>query len=114
MTAGPMPSDPVPRDPGLGSERTALAWQRAGLAMAGASVIVARLTITTAGVVAVLAAVSGLVHAAVVFVVQRREYLARSTGRTARLWPVGVHAALLAGQVVLLSAIELWHLLHRG
>lgn len=109
-----MSAGPVPRDPGLGSERTALAWQRAGLAMAGASVIVARLTITTAGVVAVLAAVSGLTHAAAIFVVQRREYRARLTGRTERLWPVGVHAALLSGQVVLLSAVELWHLLHRA
>ena len=108
MTAGS-----APQDRGLAPERTALAWQRSGLAMAGASVVVARLTITTAGVIAVLAALSGLAHAVVIFVVQRRLYRARVIGRSGRHWPVGVHTALLAGQVVLLSTIELWHLLHR-
>ena len=109
MTAGS-----APQDRGLAPERTALAWQRSGLAMAGVSVLVARLTITTAGVVAVLAAVSGLAHAAAVFVLQRREYRGRLAGRSAHPFAVGVHTALLAGQVVLLSAIELWHLLHRA
>jgi len=106
-------SSPVPRDPGLQPERTALAWQRSALTLAGASVIVARLTITTAGFVAVFAAASGLVHAAVLSVEQRRGYQARLSGSAGRRWPIGVHAALLAAQVVLLSAIELWHLLHQ-
>ena len=43
-----------PRDPGLQPERTALAWQRTGLALAGASVVVARLTFSTVGVLAVV------------------------------------------------------------
>ncbi len=105
---------PLPRDPGLQPERTALAWQRSGLALAGASVVLARLTLETAGVVALFAALSGLVHAGVIFLVQRRHYRIRSAGRVAPHWPTGVHAALLSAQVTLLAALELWHLLRRG
>jgi len=103
---------PFPRDPGLQPERTALAWQRSGLALAGASVVVARLTITSAGIVAVLAALSGLAHAAGIFWVQRRHYGIRSADRVAPHWPTGLHAALLSAQVVLLAGLELWHMLH--
>lgn len=109
-----MSAAPAPRDPGLQPERTALAWQRTGLALAGASVVVARLTFSTVGVLAVVAALFGLAHAAVVFVVQRRLYQARMTGHDDLHWPTGVHAALLSAQVMLLGGLELWHLLHRG
>jgi uncharacterized membrane protein YidH (DUF202 family) len=111
MTA--TPSRGVPRDPGLQPERTALAWQRSGLALAGASVIVARLTITSAGVLAVVAALSGLAHAGVIFAVQRRHYRIRAAARRAPHWPTGLHAALLSAQVVLLASLELWHMLQR-
>jgi uncharacterized membrane protein YidH (DUF202 family) len=103
----------APRDPGLQPERTALAWQRTGLALAGASVVVARLTFSTVGILAFVAALSGLAHAVMVFVVQRRLYRMRATGRETAHWPTGVHAALLSGQVVLLGGLELWHLLHQ-
>ncbi len=103
-----------PRDPGLQPERTALAWQRTGLALAGASVVVARLTVSTVGVLAFVAALSGLAHAGVLFVAQRRLYRIRSTGQDAPHWPTAVHAALLSAQVVLLGGLELWHLLHQG
>ncbi|MEO7235780.1 MAG: DUF202 domain-containing protein [Lapillicoccus sp.] len=109
-----MSLSPPPRDPGLQPERTALAWQRTGLALAGASVVVARLTFETVGVVALLAAMSGLAHAGVLFVVQGRLYRIRSTGQDAPHWPTAVHAVLLCAQVVLLGGIELWHLLHQG
>jgi uncharacterized membrane protein YidH (DUF202 family) len=104
----------APRDRGLQPERTALAWQRTGLALAGASVVVARLTFSTVGILALVAALSGLGHAAVVFVVQRRLYRVRATGREMPHWPTAVHAGLLSGQIVLLSGLELWHLLHQG
>ncbi len=108
-----MTVSPLPRDPGLQPERTALAWQRSALALAGASVIVARLTVSTAGIVALVVALSGLVHAAVIFLVQRRHYRIRSAGRVAPHWPTAVHAALLSAQVILLAGLELWHMLRR-
>jgi putative membrane protein len=108
-----MTAAPQPRDPGLQPERTVLAWQRSSLALAGASVLMARLTVTTAGVVALAAALSGLAHAAVIFIVQRRHYRRPWTSTKRPEWPTGVHAALLALQVALLTGLQLWHMLHR-
>jgi len=44
----------APTDPGVGNERTALAWQRTALSLAGGSAILARLTLDRLGVAALL------------------------------------------------------------
>ncbi len=97
----------LPRDPGLQPERTALAWQRSALSLAGVSAVVARLTFDTVGWVAVFVLVTGLGHAAVVFATSQRHYHRRTgvAGRRRAPWPAGVHSALLGGQVLLLGAL---------
>ena len=92
---------------GLAIERTALAWQRSSLTLAGASVVVGRLTYQAVGVYALLVVALGLGHAAVLFATAYRRYRIRLGVSTAKAWPTGVHAALIALQVVALSTLEL-------
>ena len=97
----------LPPDPGLQPERTALAWQRSALSLAGVSAVVARLSFDTVGWVAVFVLVTGLGHAAVVFVTSQRDYRRRTgvDGRRPPPWSAGIHSALLGGQVLLLGAL---------
>jgi uncharacterized membrane protein YidH (DUF202 family) len=97
----------APRDPGLQPERTALAWQRTALALAGATIVVGRLTFGTVGVVAVVVVALGVGHAAVIFATSQRHYRNRTGTSPARQWPTGVHAILLSVQVAALSVLEL-------
>jgi uncharacterized membrane protein YidH (DUF202 family) len=98
---------PVPRDPGLQPERTALAWQRSALALAAATIVIGRLTFSAVGVLALLVVALGVAHAAVVFATAQRHYRVRTGDTQARMWPTGVHAALLSAQVGALGILEM-------
>lgn len=110
MTAG---STAAPRDRGLQPERNALAWQRAALAVAGGSAVMARLTFEVAGPFALVVMGVGVLHAAVIVVTSGRQYRRPVSPRIHRLWPAGIHAALLAGQVALLAVLGLVDVLAR-
>ena len=97
----------APRDPGLQPERTALAWQRSALALAGATIVVGRLTFGTVGAIALLVVALGVGHAAVIFATAQRHYRIRTGATQARQWPTGVHAILLSVQVAALGVLEL-------
>ena len=96
-----------PRDPGLQPERTALAWQRSALALAGATIVVGRLTFDTAGIVALLVGALGVGHAAVIFATAQQHYRIQTGEAQGTTWPTGVHAALLSVQVTALATLEL-------
>jgi uncharacterized membrane protein YidH (DUF202 family) len=102
-----MSAAPRPRDPGLQPERTTLAWQRSALALAGATIVVGRLTFGTVGLVALLVVALGVGHAAVIFATAQQHYRIRTGDSTATQWPTGVHAALLCVQVTALGVLEL-------
>ena len=97
----------TPRDPGLQPERTTLAWQRSALALAGATIVVGRLTFGTVGAVALLVVALGVGHAAVIFATAQQHYRIRTGTSPVRRWPTGVHAVLLSVQVTALGALEL-------
>jgi uncharacterized membrane protein YidH (DUF202 family) len=98
---------PVSRDPGLQPERTALAWQRSALALAGATIVIGRLTFSAVGLIALAVVALGVAHAAVVFATAQRHYRLRTGDVPTRTWPTGVHAALLSAQVAALGVLEL-------
>ena len=102
-----MTEGPVSRDPGLQPERTALAWQRSALALAGATIVIGRLTFSAVGLIAVAVVALGVAHAAVVFATSQRHYRLRTGDVPTRTWPTGVHAALLSAQVAALGVLEL-------
>jgi putative membrane protein len=97
----------APRDPGLQPERTALAWQRSALALAGATIVVGRLTFSAVGIVALLVVALGVGHAAVIFATAQRHYRVRTGAPQAKPWPTAVHAVLLSLQVAALGGLEL-------
>jgi uncharacterized membrane protein YidH (DUF202 family) len=97
---------PVPRDPGLQPERTALAWQRSALALAAATIVIGRLTFSAVGLVALVVVALGVAHAAVVFATARRHYRLRTGEPNVSTWSTGVHAALLSAQVAALGVLE--------
>ncbi len=101
------PAMQTPRDPGLQPERTVLAWHRSALALAGASVVVGRLTFGSVGLVALPVVALGLVHATVIFATSHRHYLVRTGAAAADSWPTALHAALLCVQVAALGALEM-------
>ena len=102
-----MTDAPLPRDPGLQPERTALAWQRSALALAAATIVVGRLTFSAVGLVALLVVALGVAHAAVIFATARRHYRVQTGDARTRMWPTGVHAALLSAQVAALGLLEM-------
>jgi len=97
------------RDPGLQPERTVLAWQRTALSLAVAAAVVARLTAGVLGPLVLVVLALCLAHSARLFVTSRRSYGVRTGGGVNPARPpsaVGIHAALLCGQVVLLGFVE--------
>ena len=107
-----MTEEPVRRDAGLQPERTALAWQRSALALAGATIVIGRLTFSAVGLAALLVVALGVAHAAVVFATARRHYRVRTGEAHVSTWPTGVHAALLSAQVAALGVLETLAVLH--
>ncbi|WP_439901956.1 YidH family protein [Microbacterium azadirachtae] len=61
-------------DPGLQPERTALAWRRTALALAGGSVVIMRILPSVIGGVALVLGFAGLVLALVVLIGSHRRY----------------------------------------
>ncbi len=61
-------------DPGVGNERTALAWQRTALALMAGSAILARLTFDRLGALALLSVVVALPLSLWVLLESRRRY----------------------------------------
>ena len=106
-----MTEGPVPRDPGLQPERTALAWQRSALALAAATIVIGRLTFSAVGLIALIVVALGVVHAGVVFATAQRHYRLRTGEAQVSPWPIGVHAALLSAQVAALGMLEMLALL---
>lgn len=74
--------------------------------MAGAALIVGRLTIDTLGLLAVVVLLFCLGHAAVLFRNARLRYGVRTGARFPQARSVGLHGAVLALQVVLLALLE--------
>jgi uncharacterized membrane protein YidH (DUF202 family) len=98
----------LPGDPGRQPERTALAWQRTALALAAGTIVVGRLTFSSAGAVAVLVVALGVGHAAVIFATAHQHYRIRTGAVRSRRWPTGVHAAILTAQATVLGLLELF------
>ncbi|MCE1177541.1 MAG: DUF202 domain-containing protein [Micrococcales bacterium] len=72
-----MASPPVDR--GLQQERTALAWQRTGLAMVAGALLVGRLTLTTLGIAVVVPTLAAVAAGLWLVVSQLRRTRARHT-----------------------------------
>jgi uncharacterized membrane protein YidH (DUF202 family) len=93
-------------DAGLANERTALAWQRTALSLVAASAVLARLTWSTLGAVAVVPLLAALTLSVGVLVDGWGRYThAAGAGRRRSR---GSHAPLaLTGAAVLLAIVEL-------
>ena len=92
----PEPGPEVSDDPSAGHQRTALAWRRTVLAVVVGATLLARLLVERLGA-------AGLVAVAVAVPVG--VWVFWSTGRPRR--PPGTAAALLAGVVAVLAAVEI-------
>ncbi len=102
MTTAPQPV-PLPRDPGLQPERTALAWNRTALAVAVNAALVLRagllgeaLLFIAVGIVLLLAAVAATAYSSI-----RKRQLLRAIGTPPQSSSV---ALLLAAAVTLLAS----------
>lgn len=94
-------------DPGLGNERTALAWQRTALALVAGSAILARLTFDRLGVLALVSVVVALPLSVWVLVESRGRY-AHDAGVRRRRRPRGGRApAALTVATAVLALTEL-------
>ncbi|QIX25523.1 DUF202 domain-containing protein [Nocardioides sp. JQ2195] len=94
-------------DDGLSNERTALAWQRTALSLAAACAIMARLTWSTLGPVAIVLLSTALVLSAWVFLASWLRY-SHDAGTRRRPGPRGGRAPLaLAVATALIATTEL-------
>ncbi|MBS1699699.1 MAG: DUF202 domain-containing protein [Actinobacteria bacterium] len=101
-------------DPGLQPERTALAWRRTALALAGGSVVIMRILPPVIGGAALAIGFAGLVLALVVLVGSHRRYRRQHRALTSAEpvvlrsgWPVAALSAatLLVGLLCLLFVL---------
>lgn len=100
-------------DPGVGNERTALAWQRTALSLVAGSAILARLTVDRLGTFALASVLIALPLSLWVLVESRSRY-AHDAGIRTRSRPRGGRApAALAIGTVVLAVTELAALLSR-
>lgn len=98
-------------DPGTANARTALAWQRTALSLVGAAAVLARLTWSTLGAVALVPLAAALVLSLWVFAESRGRY-AHDAGTRSRQRPRGGRApTAIAVAAVLIAATELAALL---
>ncbi len=102
-----------PWDPGLQTQRTALAWMRTGLGLAGVCLLLTRLT-PASGIVALVAGLGGAAAAAMLVSVQSSRHRRREDRLHAgHLVPSARACLALTAGVVLLAALAL-ALLLRG
>jgi len=101
-------------DPGLQPERTALAWRRTALALAGGSVIIMRILPSVIGVAALVLGFAGLALALIVLIGSHRRYRRQHRALTSAEpvvlrsgWPVAAMTAatLLVGVLCLLFVL---------
>ena len=98
-------------DAGTAKERTALAWQRTALSLVAASAIMARLTWSTLGMVAIATLLTALLLGAWILVESRAGY-SHNAGTPICQHSRGGRAALaLAVATILIAAIEVAALL---
>ena len=102
-------------DPGLQPERTALAWRRTALALAGGSVVIMRILPGVIGGAALALGFAGLALALIVLVGSHRRYRRQHRALTSAEpvllrsgWPVAAlaAAALLVGVLCLLFVLS--------
>ena len=105
--------NPAGGDPGVSNERTALAWQRTALSLIAASAVIARLTWSRLGVVAVAALTVATLLSLWVFVESRGRY-AHDAGSGSRGRSRGGRApAAVAVATALIAVTELASLVPR-
>ncbi|KJL31370.1 YidH family protein [Microbacterium azadirachtae] len=102
-------------DPGLQPERTALAWRRTALALAGGSVVIMRILPSVIGGAALALGFAGLALALIVLVGSHRRYRRQHRALTSTEpvvlrsgWPVAAltGATLLVGVLCLLFVLS--------
>ena len=104
-------------DPGLQPERTALAWRRTALALAGGSVVIMRILPSVIGVAALVLGFAGLALALIVLFGSHRRYRRQHRALTSAEpvvlrsgWPV----AAMTGATLLVGVLCLLFVLGRG
>ena len=99
--------NPVDHDPGLGNERTTLAWQRTALSVVAGAAIVGRLTLEGIGVVTVLATGVAAVIGLLLFVEGRDRYRRNAGARHGPPPPDARSTLALSIAVAILAGTEL-------
>jgi uncharacterized membrane protein YidH (DUF202 family) len=94
-----------PWDPGLQSERTALAWQRTLLSGLACSLVVARLLALVSWPAAVVAGIAAVVTTAALGVLARRRFRRNDDAVRDRRPLADAHAPLLLSVLVVLTAL---------
>ncbi|GAA3927951.1 DUF202 domain-containing protein [Microbacterium soli] len=104
-------------DPGLQPERTALAWQRSALALAGGSVVTLRLLPPVIGIPALVLGFAGVALALAVLIGSHRRYRRRRAALASPLPAMlssGASVAALSAGVLILGMLSLVFVLFRG
>ncbi|MEO7069756.1 MAG: DUF202 domain-containing protein [Nostocoides sp.] len=98
---------------GLQAERTALAWQRTGLSLIGAALVMARLAFDSLGALAVVGAATSIALSGAVLHA-KMGHRARRTGVVDGVLGGGRAAACITASVVLMTTIEAAALIIKG
>jgi uncharacterized membrane protein YidH (DUF202 family) len=99
-------------DAGASNERTALAWQRTALSLVAGSAIMARLTWSSLGIVAVATLTAAMVLSLWVFVESWARYSAEAGTRSRAHFRAGRSPLALAVATALVAATELMAVLN--